>query len=670
MTEEVLSPTENIAELDWFNFETRMRRIVTELLAPTVQRVSDNREATTRLQSKMRNVENSVEELDQVVHKRTKVTYIDDLNARMDKLESDRQLGETRLRQEIANVSQKTDECRYDISKLYQETAGLESRYEVLKKDLESFSQGLSDYQASVSSHFRTFMETIDNFNTSNATVLARAETAANKASAKSESVLNKIPAINSGIEKLTKQFKEISAEVNNLARLKATSQEVGERTAELNASIQELSGRINSLKMTELELTRYLDKYLPMNIQARISKNMFACLDKRQLRRLVKHEKEYLDLCHEFSVESTEISVSKLVETTVAAIVESEERDEEFLINIKSTAEQPKSPRGLHRKSSSSALSPEVTSLIQSVEPDDHTARDRRGTVLSTGSMGPQPKAEVDSDPDSEEMSSFAKEFKQIKGTVDELLSHKYEANDKMLQQLNLLKEELRRVDNENKIYIQLVQGETEQIGAKRKRDKSAFKQTLDKVVNKVDRTEANVERLKSENQNVSEMVACLVEFSFISHSLMTQDEEDKQTLKLLGTKGAPPAQSSIKISADCLSCAGKSSIITHAFKLACISYDPSPLSYRSRVFSRVQLLQVAGNMLQNCWGLVSTRPPYDSFSSTNSFATPSRVASRHRKSTSKEVMYSGRKPLELADMTPRSGGHLPALRGTPLPD
>eukprot|EP00359_Climacostomum_virens_P000882 CAMPEP_0204896932 /NCGR_PEP_ID=MMETSP1397-20131031/452_1 /ASSEMBLY_ACC=CAM_ASM_000891 /TAXON_ID=49980 /ORGANISM="Climacostomum Climacostomum virens, Strain Stock W-24" /LENGTH=675 /DNA_ID=CAMNT_0052064619 /DNA_START=1209 /DNA_END=3236 /DNA_ORIENTATION=+ len=670
MTEEVITPPEPIAELDWFNFETRMRRIVTELLGPTVQRVSENREATTKLQSKMRNAETRIEELDNVIHKRSKVTYIDELNARMDKLESDRQLGETKLRQETANVEQKCDDNRFNLGKLKQETSGLENRYDVLKSELEKFGQGLSDYQASVSSHFRNFMETIDNFNTSNATVLARAEAAASKASAKSETVLNKIPSINSGIEKLTKQFKEISTELNNVNRTKATIQEVTDKSDELRTAILELSSRINNLKMTELELTRYLDKYLPMHMQARISKNMFSCLDKRQLRRLVKFEKEFMESCHEASVESSDISVSKLVETTVAAVVETEERDEEFLISLKGTQETTKSPKGFQRRSTSSGLSPENTSVVQSMDVDaDIVIRGRGDTVLSNASMGLRHKIEVESDLDSEEMNITANEIREIKNTAAEILALRHDGQDKLQQQIDMMKDELRRVDNENKIYIQLVQGETEQISAKRKRDKVVFKQALTKLTTKAERTEALTERLKIESQNVSEMVACLVEFGFISHSLMTQDEEDKQTLKLLGSKGALPAQSSIKISADCLSCAGKSSMVTHAFKLACISYDPSPLSYRNRIFTRTQLLQVEGNMLQNCWSLVSTRPPYDSFSSTNSFGTPSRVASRHRKSTPRDVIFSTRKPLELSDMTPKSS-HLPALRSTPPPD
>lgn len=667
MTEEAETQSlANIAELDWFNFETRMRHIVTELLAPTVQRLSDNREITTKLQSKIRNAETRIEELDNVVHKRSKVTYITDLNSRMDKLESDRLLGETKLRQEIVNVDQKTDSCRYNIDKLQHEASGLETRYEVLKSELDKFGQGLSEYQKSVSGHFRNFMDTIDNFNSSNSTVLARAEAAASKASAKSEAVLNKIPSLNSGIEKLTKQFKEISTEVNNINRTKATVEDVGDRNEELKAAILELSSRINSLKMTELELTRYLDKYLPMHVQSHITKNMFACLDKRQLRRLVRYDKEFLEKCHEASVESSDISVSKLVETTVASIVECEERDEEFMISLKAGAENTKSPKGNHRRSISSGISPELNSVIQSVDLDESTGRPRGETVLSNVSMGPQPKVEAESEQDIEDLSITANEIRDIKNTALEILALKHDGNDKLQRQIDLLKDEVRRVDNENKIYIQLVQGETEQVAAKRKRDKVVFKQVLHKVSGKADKTEISVERLKAETQNVSEMVACLVEFGFISHSLMSQDEEDKQTLKLLATKGALPAQSSIKINSDCLSCAGKSSMITHAFKIACISYDPSPLSYRSRVFSRSQLLQVAGNMLQNCWGLVSTRPPYDNYSSTNSFTTPPRIASR-RKST---PLHSNRKHLELSNITPRSGRQLPALRGTPPPD
>jgi hypothetical protein len=42
---------------------------------------------------------------------------------------------------------------------------------------------------------------------------------------------------------------------------------------------------------------------------------------------------------------------------------------------------------------------------------------------------------------------------------------------------------------------------------------------------------------------------------------------------------------------------------MVMNTFKIACLSYTPTPLMYRNKVFNRENLILLRGKMLANCW-------------------------------------------------------------------
>ena len=66
------------------------------------------------------------------------------------------------------------------------------------------------------------------------------------------------------------------------------------------------------------------------------------------------------------------------------------------------------------------------------------------------------------------------------------------------------------------------------------------------------------------------------------------------------------------ISLDKQCLTCSGQTSIVLSAFKIACLTYQPSPLHYRGNTFSRQGLIALRGKMLNAMWDQACAETPW----------------------------------------------------------
>ena len=124
------------------------------------------------------------------------------------------------------------------------------------------------------------------------------------------------------------------------------------------------------------------------------------------------------------------------------------------------------------------------------------------------------------------------------------------------------------------------------------------------------------DLQRLKAE-QNTSKVAverlvqlhARVVECCRIGISLSLQDEADRQSISLMAAGGKPK---SAVVSVEKPSALFSSSYIQSAFKVACLAYAPSPVTYRQTVFKRRDLLEVQRRLLEAAWEDVSGSEPW----------------------------------------------------------
>ncbi|CAG9321595.1 unnamed protein product [Blepharisma stoltei] len=147
------------------------------------------------------------------------------------------------------------------------------------------------------------------------------------------------------------------------------------------------------------------------------------------------------------------------------------------------------------------------------------------------------------------------------------------------------------------------------------------------------------------SQVENISELVASLSEFCRVMHTLILQDEEDRQSIQLTGYSDSSTPRLSkgvVSLKPECITCTGQNPLLLNAFKLACLNYSPTPVKYRYRTYNRRQLIQIMGSFLGSAWNSASTKPPYDSgsFKTLNdSDILPGSKGAKHRASKSQHI-------------------------------
>jgi hypothetical protein len=114
---------------------------------------------------------------------------------------------------------------------------------------------------------------------------------------------------------------------------------------------------------------------------------------------------------------------------------------------------------------------------------------------------------------------------------------------------------------------------------------------------------------------KQISQLVACIVEFDLISNSLMLKDALDREAIQLTSYQGFNRQETSrqvVSMPPDCVSYPGHPAGLISAFKLACLSYTPSLMTYRHQQLSRQQLISIQGSMLQEQWGQLKLTAPF----------------------------------------------------------
>lgn len=136
------------AEVDWFDFETRMRRIIQELLDPTIRRSLEDKEIVNSLKKSLDLQKRKIEEIEFVIHKTQKRTTIfEEINKKMVEMESDRKLGEARAMNEVASLKDEIDQIKFDLQRKTDEIDQISNINNDLRNQMLTFNNQLIEHK-------------------------------------------------------------------------------------------------------------------------------------------------------------------------------------------------------------------------------------------------------------------------------------------------------------------------------------------------------------------------------------------------------------------------------------------------------------------------------------------------------------------------------------------
>ena len=135
------------------------------------------------------------------------------------------------------------------------------------------------------------------------------------------------------------------------------------------------------------------------------------------------------------------------------------------------------------------------------------------------------------------------------------------------------------------------------------RKRDQSDFIMEIKSLHQKAEQFESQYSILHERMDSINRSMDNICEALRIINILYKQDESDRENIALMGYKETKnkSGKAVISIEKQCLSCTGQASVVLTAFKIACLAYSPSSVTYRDTVFTRKELIDIQAKILNS---------------------------------------------------------------------
>jgi hypothetical protein len=138
------------------------------------------------------------------------------------------------------------------------------------------------------------------------------------------------------------------------------------------------------------------------------------------------------------------------------------------------------------------------------------------------------------------------------------------------------------------------------------------------------------------------------ILNFSSVINHIVIQDEIDRQGTALYALKSSKnndvSQTTTLQLDPNCLSCENKNApLIQQAFKMACLTYNPSQIRIDDQLFSREEILEISTGILEKLkkkllWTGENMR--------THSFNAPGSTQTIDRDTVGKRTIQEARTP------------------------
>jgi 23S rRNA U2552 (ribose-2'-O)-methylase RlmE/FtsJ len=177
----------------------------------------------------------------------------------------------------------------------------------------------------------------------------------------------------------------------------------------------------------------------------------------------------------------------------------------------------------------------------------------------------------------------------------------------------------ELRKTVSESTAHLESIVStaidKCEAVSSQRKRDHSEYLTEIHKASTEIENLIDEQSKSRAYSKTIGQMTTSVVEFCRITQALFAQDEEDRQSIALMGYKeGRDSSRAKTRTGAvvtldkQCISCTNQTPVVLSAFKMACLAYAPTPISYMKQSLTRRELIEMQGQLLNSSWDKVSS--------------------------------------------------------------
>jgi hypothetical protein len=646
------------SSFDWFTLENKVRTLFLELLEPITLRFADQKQLDDTLQEAIQTHKHIMEGHDLTFERLTRKTqHIDDLSRRLAAFENSQRVLDSKMSLELSSLQSQLDSFSSSSIEVTASLRSFDTRIDMLTKASKTSSSELIEIKTKVLEKLQELRQKVDNEIRGCLDEIKSYDGIFKEANHNYESLSSSIVSVDI---KAMSCVQELTFLKLDLQRMKKDDL-VKERITRVEESImktrQIMANDLSEHDKLIKRLTTHVESVQPLRTQLQISEVLHMSLTGPMKKALVEYEmQKFAELstspeCLEFK-ERLEEAQQRAVEVHETIVKEEQqERAASALQRPSSRNLHARRPRRTNTNFAGRSLSPSKTLQDSDDQMLEKLAYHRPKMPTLTLSFDEENLASNEQE-DEEEYSDYDEPYEELDlasfrtGILEEVRTDTDEIKDRLtrltdalvvlnekLAEANHLSEdvgekasaqiaELTLKGQETSAYFESMVKQAldkgDSANTQRRRDHSDVLKELHKVFSEIENVTQDQSKLWAYTKTVGKMTTGVVEFCKITKALLTQDEEDRESIALMGYKegkeSARPKAKVVALDKQCLSCSSQSPIVVSAFKMACIAYAPTPISYMKQTYTRKELIEIQGQLLQSSWDKVSAYFKLDS--------------------------------------------------------
>lgn len=626
-------------ELIYFEAETRLRAIVSDLIAPAIQKSSEHEILIKNLLSSTKQTDESIKNFESLLTKSVvKMVPNEEFNKKILEIISEKRSTDTVFHMKIESIGSRVDFMNHQFSDMASRVRNLEEIQKHLRNSFDDLTSTFREIKEKFSDKIEKVEQSVMAFGQGDDQKFESIEEKIKVEKAKIEEInLNALPEIVKQVEMQMKMLREVAGEVRELGKDRVEHGDLKKLRNYLEFEVK----KNRTHGDTEVHnLREYLDKMLRVEISCGISDTLLQVLDPRQIKKLIPvAETQMTPNTEDQSQVPPSLTTAFLSKKTLEnsqkieeKIVQAKRRlTKEFekplrLTSIKkleienidsppktivesgaSTAKREPETKRIETKSIDSPIK-EISPLVQEAE---ETSKKFKTSKKKSDKSSLNTDKSIESFDQVSQISLdpiwVQEQINQLAVDIKIAIQTSEEVKNIMKSCLEAMKLKVQEAQQEFSSTVLILNEEIKLNSKLRLKDLSDVQSFLIENIEKINEKIVKLDNNDSKIVKLNEIVMAVMENEKVIFELIAHDEEDRKNLQLMGyAEGKSKkigSRLSVSLKPECLSCTGENPLIYSAFKMACLSYNPSDVKYNSNLFSRKALIDKLGEMVYGKW-------------------------------------------------------------------
>jgi hypothetical protein len=687
---------------EWFTLETKVRKLVLELVEPITRKIADQKLVDEQIQDAIQSHKRRFEEHDLVLERFSRKTQqLDDITRRLSSFENSQAVLGSKMSEEIAGLQMQLDCCAHFSATATASLRSLDSQIEALNKATKTASYEIVNIKTKVLEKLHEIKQKVEEDIQACLGEVKSYEVIFKEANYNFESLSTSIVNLDVKGKSCEQECKLVKRDLQRMKQDVALKNRVAlleeglMRTRQIFTADQ--AGQDKEIK----QVLGIVQNVHPIQTQLQISEALHHTLSGPQKKAFVQYEiQKFADLTavSEGMTQTSETEAQQIKEQIKVMVADAQQRAAEVQETIQEEermALQSPQSRDFHSKHAKRSRTRTTSLLDRTGEEQSSSLKEtsRMQSVLGvTASLEEEGLANEEGELGSDELEEADLSIIEKEGAYEELdltgfkqeiieevklntedlmrclsdeinarLSDVRTESGSIAEALSVKMAELGSTLEETSAYFESLAhsaiDSSNTAASSRKRDQTDIAKEMQRVMKELEAVTEEHSKLTNFVRSVGQITTSVVEFCKITQTLLAQDEEDRQSIALMGYKeardssrprAAPVVPSFsqtttsrpvVTIDKQCRSCTNQSPIVISAFKMACLAYAPTPISYMSQSYPRRELIDLQGQLLQSSWIKVSAlfKPEIGVHKDEVERLSMSRGSTSHRRSSSR---------------------------------